>query len=275
MEKVGDSYMMVSPRVAAERRWAENGDWSGEGGQPPGSVMDFGRCWGGVLGRCWGGVPGWSCWRCHHRSGNPGHCRGGIPGRPCWGVYLFCHSVIWVWRLAGTVWSRYHGRDGLLPARDRRVLVLGSDRSGSRGGGGGLRLSLMLVRCGNSTPRMDINLFDHSSDFMDCLGLLCDTGKNDVSSIYDSPGVFHQHWLLTRLSNTGLLAVTGVRFNVFEIGLFRAADSVRFGSELVMSDVTEDGNEIPMTTAACSLDDGFRCCVWLKFVSLSNREVQR
>ena len=31
-EKVGGNYVMVSPRVEAERRRAENGDWSGEGG---------------------------------------------------------------------------------------------------------------------------------------------------------------------------------------------------------------------------------------------------
>ena len=65
----------------------------------------------------------------------------------------------------------------------------------------------------------------------------------------------------------GLVVVTGVRFDVFEIGLFRTADSVRFGSVLVMSDVTEDGNTIPMTTAECSRGGGSRCCVWLKFVS--------
>ena len=38
-EKMGSSYVMISPRVAAERHWAGNG--TGEGGQPPGSVMNF------------------------------------------------------------------------------------------------------------------------------------------------------------------------------------------------------------------------------------------
>ena len=33
-EKAGCGYAMISPRVAVERRRAENGDWSGEGGQP-------------------------------------------------------------------------------------------------------------------------------------------------------------------------------------------------------------------------------------------------
>ena len=34
----------------------------------------------------------------------------------------------------GSVWCRYHGRDGLLPAGDSRFLALGSDPSGSRVG---------------------------------------------------------------------------------------------------------------------------------------------
>ena len=38
-ERAGRGYAMISRRVAAERRRAENGDCSGEGGQPPGSVM--------------------------------------------------------------------------------------------------------------------------------------------------------------------------------------------------------------------------------------------
>ena len=150
--------------------------------------------------------------------------------------------------------SRYHGRDGLLPAGDSRFLTLGS----IAGGGGGGALCLIgvnpdgtLVQCGNSAPRMDINLFDHSSGLMDCLDLLCDTGESGVSSIRHSPG----------LSNTGLLKVTGVRFDVFDIGLFSEADSVRFGAALVVSDVTGDGDHIPMATAARSRGDGSRCCV--------------
>ena len=139
--------------------------------------------------------------------------------------------------------------DGLLPSGDSRFLVLGSDPNGSR-----LCVWLVfphvgtLIWCGNSTSRMDIELFDHLSGRMDCFDQLCDEGEGDISSICDSTGVFPQNWLQPRLSNTGLLKVTGVRFGVFEIGLFRAADSVRFGSEPVVSDVTEDGDEIPMTT---------------------------
>ena len=67
------------------------------------------------------------------------------------------------------------------------------------------------------------------------------------------------------MSNTGILEVTGVRFDVFDIGLFSAADSVRFGAALVVSDVTGDGDEIPMTTAARSRGGG-SSCGWLKFV---------
>ena len=118
-----------------------------------------------------------------------------------------------------------------------------------------------LVQCGNYAPRMDINLFDHSSGLMDCLDLLCDTGESGVSSIRDSPGVLHQNWLQPRLSNTGLLKVTGIHFDVFDIGLFSEADLVRFGAALVVSDVTGDGDDIPMTTAAHSRGGGSRCCV--------------
>ena len=52
------------------------------------------------------------------------------------------------------------------------------------------------------------------------------------------------------------LQVTGVRFDVFDIGLFRAADSVCFGAESVVSDVTGDGDGIPMTTATQSWGGG-------------------
>ena len=38
-ERASCGYAMISPRVAAERRRAENGDRSGEGVQQPGSVM--------------------------------------------------------------------------------------------------------------------------------------------------------------------------------------------------------------------------------------------
>ena len=38
-EKVGCGYIVISSQVAAERRRVENGARSGEGGQPPGSVI--------------------------------------------------------------------------------------------------------------------------------------------------------------------------------------------------------------------------------------------
>ena len=70
-------------------------------------------------------------------------------------------------------------------------------------------------------------------------------GESIVSSIRDYPGVFHQNWLQQK-------EATGARFDVFDVGLFSAADSVRFGAALVVSDVTGDGDEIHMTTAARS-----------------------
>ena len=65
----------------------------------------------------------------------------------------------------------------------------------------------------------------------------------------------------------GLLEVTCVRCDVCEVGLFCAVDSVCFDSDLVMSDVMGDGDEIPMTTAARSRGSGSGCCGWLKLVS--------
>ena len=55
----------------------------------------------------------------------------------------------------------------------------------------GVPLKDMLVRCGNSAPSMDINLFDHLSGLMDGTDLLCDTDESVVSSVQDS------RWYLT------------------------------------------------------------------------------
>ena len=71
-----------------------------------------------------------------------------------------------------------------------------------------------LVRCGESAPSMDINSFDHSSGLMDGVDLLCDAGESVVSSVWDSPVVFHRHCLQPKLSNTGLLEVTGAYLDV-------------------------------------------------------------
>ena len=114
---------------------------------------------------------------------------------------------------------------------------------------------------------MNNELFDQLSDLMDCFTLLCDEGKGDVWSYGDSRKVFPQNWLRHRLSGTGLLEVTGVHFDVFDIKLFRADDSVRFDTESVVSDVTGDGDGIPMTTAACSCGSASRRSEWLNFMS--------
>ena len=109
-----------------------------------------------------------------------------------------------------------------------------------------------LARCWDSDPSININSFDHSSGLMDCIDLLCDAGESVVSSVRDSPVVFHQHCLQPKLSNTELLEVTGVCFDVCDIGLFSAADYVRFVAASVVSDVTGDGDVIPMTTVVRS-----------------------
>ena len=64
-----------------------------------------------------------------------------------------------------------------------------------------------------------------------------------------------------------LLEVTGVLFDVFDIRLFGADDSVRFDTESVVSDVTGDGDGIPMTTAARSWGGASGRSEWLNFVS--------
>ena len=82
--------------------------------------------------------------------------------------------------------------------------------------------------------------------------------KGDISSYCDSRGVFPKNWLRRRLSHMGL-EVTGVHFDVFDIGLFCAVDSVSFGTESVVSDVTGDGDGIPMATATRSGGGGSGC----------------
>ena len=124
-----------------------------------------------------------------------------------------------------------------------------------------------FLRCGNSTLKMDRDLLDQLSDLMDCFGLLWDEGEGDVSFYCDSQRVFPQNWLQSRLSNRGLLEAAGVRFDVLDINLFCAADSVRFDTESVMSDVTGDGAGIPMTTVARSRGGDSGLSVWLNFVS--------
>ena len=89
--------------------------------------------------------------------------------------------------------------------------------------------------------KMDSDLFDQLSDLMDCFGLLWEKCEGDVSFYCDSWRVFPQNWLQSRLSNRGLLEAPGVRFDVLDISLFRAVDSVRFDKESVVSDVTGDG----------------------------------
>ena len=96
---------------------------------------------------------------------------------------------------------------------------------------------------------MDNKLCDQLSDLMDCFDLLCVEGKGDISSYWR---VFPQNWLRHRLSNTRLLEVTGVLFDVFDIRLFCADDSVCLDTESVVSDVTGDGDGMPITTAALS-----------------------
>ena len=123
-----------------------------------------------------------------------------------------------------------------------------------------------LFRCEIPALRMDSELFDQFSDLMNCFDLWCDKGVNDISSLCDSPGVFPQNWLPPQLSYTGLLEVTGVHFDVIVRSLFCADKSVHFGAEPVVSDVTEDGDRIPMTTSARSWGGDSECSEWLKFI---------
>ena len=131
----------------------------------------------------------------------------------------------------------------------------------------GFLVSKRLLYGSTSILKMDRDLLDQLSDLMDCFGLLWDEGEGDVSFYCDSQRVFPQNWLQSRLSNRGLLEAAGVRFDVLDINLFCAADSVRFDTESVMSDVTGDGAGIPMTTVARSRGGDSGLSVWLNFVS--------
>ena len=105
---------------------------------------------------------------------------------------------------------------------------------------------------------------DQLSDLINCFDLLWDEGEEAISSFGDSPGVFPQNWLPPQLSYTGLLEVTGVRFDVIVRSLFCAVKSVCFGAKPVVSDVTEDGDRIPMTTSTHSWGGESGCSEWLQ-----------
>ena len=80
--------------------------------------------------------------------------------------------------------------------------------------------------------------------------------------------VFHQHCLQLKLSKMGLLEVTGVHFDVCDTALFLEANSVRFGAVLVMSGVTGDGDEIPMTTVVRTVEylhNGGMVYIWIVY----------
>ena len=120
---------------------------------------------------------------------------------------------------------------------------------------------------------MDNELCDQLSDLMNCFDLLWDEGEEAISSFGDSPGVFPHNWLPPQLSYTGLLEVTGVCFDVIVRSLFRAVKSVCFGAEPVVSDGTEDGDRIHMTTSTHSWGGESGCSEWLQFVSQGARPI--
>ena len=116
----------------------------------------------------------------------------------------------------------------------------------------------ILVIVGISTQRTDIELCNQLFDLINHLDLLWDEGENVILSVDDSPGVFPRNWLPPRISYTGLLEINGVRFDAIVRSLFHAGKSLLFGIELMMSDVTEYGHEISMTTYARSGGGGGR-----------------
>ena len=103
---------------------------------------------------------------------------------------------------------------------------------------------------------MESELFDQLFDLMNCFALWCDHFVDIVSSLGDSPGVCPQSWLALLLSYTGLLEDAGFRFDVIVRSLFRVGKSVCLSAERVVSDATEDGDGIPMTTFAPSWGGG-------------------
>ena len=107
-------------------------------------------------------------------------------------------------------------------------------------------------------------------DLINYLDLLWDEGENVIFSVDDSPGIFRRNWLPPQLYNTGVLEVTGVRFDAIVRSLFHAGiitKSLLFGIEPMMSDVMEYGHDISMTTSARSWGGESRCSEWLQFVS--------
>ena len=138
-----------------------------------------------------------------------------------------------------------------------------------RGGGGGMFLvgfpqEGTLVLCWDSTPKMDINLCYRLLDLVDCFDLLCGMGGDDMSSLCVPPGLSSRDLSQLSLSDTGVLDVTGVRFDVSGASLSCEGDSVQFGSSLMMSDDTGYGDWFPLITAARS---GSGRCGWLQFMS--------
>ena len=108
--------------------------------------------------------------------------------------------------------------DGLLPTGDSRCCGI---RSQWKPGGALFLADFLqegaLVLCQDFTPKLDANLLCRSSDLMDCMiwvGLI-------YHRFMSPPGLFHWDRLHKQLSlsDSGVLAVTGVRSDVSGMGL--------------------------------------------------------
>ena len=152
-----------------------------------------------------------------------------------------------------TIQDRHHGIGDLAAASASgdAMFLLGFPQEGA------------LVLSGFHT---DINLFYHLLELLDCFDILCGMDMMCRRFVFPQdclPGICY-NWVL---SDTWILDVTGVRFDVSGASLLCEGDSVRFGPSLMMSDDTGDGNWFPLTTAARSRGGGSGRCGWLQFVT--------
>ena len=99
-----------------------------------------------------------------------------------------------------------------------------------------------LVLCRDSTPKFGANLFYRSLDLVDCFDILCGVGGDDVSWLCVPPRLFYRDLLQQSLSDSGVLGVARVHFDVSGMVLLCDGDSVRYGPGSMMSDATGDGD---------------------------------
>ena len=123
------------------------------------------------------------------------------------------------------------------------------------------------VMCRDFVPEFTPELISHPLDLVNRFGLLSAVSGGNVSSLCGSPVLFDRTLSQPVLSDLGILGSTGVHFDVSGPVLHPGDDSVRAGPSLLLTGDTSDGDQLPVTTATCTLTGGFVCCGWLQFVT--------